>query len=46
MTQAELARSLGVSKPAVCLWLSGDRRIPDIVIIALRSIPAKKKNGR
>ena len=46
LTQAELARMIGVSEPAVSLWLSGDRKIPDMVTVALRALPPGRKAAR
>jgi DNA-binding transcriptional regulator YiaG len=49
LTQAELARELGVSRAAVSRWESGERRIDNILALALECLvgrrAGKKRRG-
>jgi len=42
LSQAELARALGVSRAAVSRWESGKRRIDSVLALAVGCLAAKK----
>jgi DNA-binding transcriptional regulator YiaG len=42
LTQAELARELGVSRAAVSRWESGKRKIDSILALALECLAERK----
>jgi len=45
LTQAELARELGVSRAAVSRWESGKREISSVLVLALDGL-AKRRAGK
>lgn len=45
LTQAELARELGVSRAAVSRWESGKRRIDSVLALALQCL-AERRAGK
>lgn len=45
LSQAELARELGVSRAAVSRWESGDRSIDSILALAMNCLSERKGRG-
>ena len=42
LTQIELAKMLGVTKPCISMWESGKRHIPSFLHLALKCLKVKK----
>lgn len=45
-TQGEFGRMIGVSRPAVSLWISGKQPVPKSVALLIRMILIETKHGR
>jgi len=46
VTQAELARQLGVSRAAVSRWESGKRKIDPVLALAMNCLVERESKGR